>query len=282
MLSTSKWLLSSAIVLLAAACATGVEDEPPTGVIGNDGDGGVNPPTDGGSDDPDAATATDGGGGVGCPTGMVRIPAGADTYCIDATEVTNEAYGKFLASNPSTDGQPTACAWNDSFVPGTWPPASGEEKHPVAEVDWCDARAYCAWAGKRLCGRIGGGKLPAADYQDPKKSEWYNACSNEGTREYPYGASADGQACNGIDKNVNGTVEVGSLQDCEGGAPGLFDMSGNVLEWEDACDAETGDKDLCHTRGGSYGDNQDTLKCRYPQPVARSTKLPRIGFRCCR
>lgn len=280
MLSTSKWLLSSAVVLLAAACATGVEDEPQAGVIVNDG--GVDTPFDGGNDDPDASTGDGGGGGTGCPTGMVKIPAGADTYCIDATEVTNEAYAKFLAAKPNTAGQPTFCAWNDSFVPTAWPAASGEEKHPVTEVDWCDARAYCAWAGKRLCGRIGEGKLPFTDHADPKRSEWFNACSNEGTREYPYGTSHDGEACNGVDKNVNTTVEVGSLEGCEGGAPGLFDMSGNVLEWEDSCDSETGDKDRCHIRGGSYGDNRDTLKCWYSQPVARSTQLPRIGFRCCR
>lgn len=282
MLSTSRWLLASVLALFAAACATGVEGETPDdGVVGDgngsrggDSGGGGTGSTDGGVD-PD-------GGTTGCPAGMVKVPSSTGAYCIDATEVTNEAYAKFLATNPSTSNQPTSCAWNDSFVPGTWPAASGEEKHPVTEVDWCDARAYCAWAGKRLCGRIGGGTLPYADFADPKKSEWYNACSAEGTREYPYAGTYDAQACNGVDKELGNTVEVGSLETCEGSVPGLFDMSGNVLEWEDSCDGETGDKDLCQARGGAYGDNRDTLKCKFPFGLARSTKLPRIGFRCCR
>jgi len=282
MLPTSRWLLSLIFVVCASACATGVESEPPSDVVDGE-DGGADPSGDGGSSGTDGGgSSTDGGTTAGCPAGMVKIPAGADTYCIDATEVTNEAYAKFLATNPSVESQPPVCAFNDSFQPGTWPAASGEEKHPVTEVDWCDARAYCAWAGKRLCGRIGGGTLLYADYQDPKRSEWFNACSAEGTRDYPYAGIYDAEACNGVDKDLNGTVEVGSLEGCEGSVPGLFDMSGNVLEWEASCDGELGDKDLCRVRGGSYGDNNSTLRCNYPHTVARGTKLPRIGFRCCR
>lgn len=268
------------VSLLALACATGVEEEPPPGHIGGD-DAGANLPQDGGDEDggEDAGPSGD-AGGKGCPSTMVRIPAAGGAYCIDATEVTNESYAKFLGTSPSTEGQVAGCQWNDSFEPGSWPAASGEEKHPVVEVDWCDAHAFCAWAGKSLCGRIGGGALLFADYDDPKRSQWFNACSAEGTRKYPYGSEYEKTRCNGLDNEANGSVNVGSM-DCEGGTSGLFDMSGNVQEWEASCDGATGAVDRCRIRGGSYGENQQTLECSYPHEAPRGAKLPRIGIRCC-
>src|SRR6185437_5545544 len=110
------------------------------------------------------------------------------------------------------------------------PPTKGSD--PVVCVDWCDAQAYCAWAGKRLCGAIGGG--PATTYGDPNESQWYNACSNGGTTSFPYGNDYVAGDCNG-----GATVAaVGTTPGCQGlTSPyfGIFDMSGNVKEWEDHC-----------------------------------------------
>lgn len=267
-----KWLFGTLLSLIALGCATGVEEEPPPGDVTDDGGPG-DPSGDGGAGD---------GGATGCPTGMVKIPAGADTYCIDATEVTNEAYAKFLATKPSTASQPSACSWNDSFEPGTFPAASGEEKHPVVEVDWCDARAYCAWAGKRLCGRIGAGELLRDAHDDAKKSQWFNACSQGGARKFPYGGEYDPSACNGLGHDANEPVAVASLKSCEGGSGGLFDMSGNVLEWEDSCDGASGRADSCLLRGGSYQSDLTSLQCAHREQAARGQGYPTVGFRCCR
>ena len=60
-----------------------------------------------------------------------------------------------VATGPSTAGQPSFCAWNTDFTPSAaWPPAPTQANHPVVWVDWCDAFAYCAGAGKRLCGPL--------------------------------------------------------------------------------------------------------------------------------
>jgi len=47
-----------------------------------------------------------------------------------------------------------------------------------------------------------------------------------------------------------------SLETCEGGLDGLFDMSGNVSEWTSECDAN----DYCQVKGGAFEDD-DNLTC---------------------
>jgi formylglycine-generating enzyme required for sulfatase activity len=190
---------------------------------------------------------------------LVRVPAregsDAESYCIDATEVTVEDYVEFLDAGESTEGQPSECEWNTSYLPqAEWPPPPGFEKYPVTFADWCDAHAYCAWAGKRLCGRIGGGSNDFDDFEDPSHSQWFNACSGQGVRVYPYGNEYDPEACKNAQTDYGGVVPVGSKATCEGAYQGLFDLSGNADEWEDSCRETDGKKDLCRLRGnGGFG-----------------------------
>jgi formylglycine-generating enzyme required for sulfatase activity len=217
---------------------------------------------------------------------MVRVPApNGTTYCIDSTEVTNGHYAGFVASKGSdVSGQDSWCSWNTTYTPsGGWP-ATGKEDHPVAYVDWCDAYAYCKWAGKRLCGKIGGGRSAYGDYADATKSEWFNVCSVGGTLTYPYGSTYSGLACNGSDNGEAATVPVGSKATCKGGYAGLFDLSGNVAEWEDSCNGTAGPDDACRLRGGSfrYGLLVSSLRCDDPGTINRSiSHNPEFGFRCC-
>lgn len=275
---TKTWLMRAALCLFVLGCATG-EEVPPDEDGTEDNGGASDPPvadaaTD--SSEPDDFVKDD------CPSEMVRIPAGADTYCVDAMEVTNEDFAKFLAAKPSVKDQPSECQWKKSFEPNNFPAATGEEKHPVVGVDWCDAHAYCAWAGKNLCGQIGGGSLPPAALDDPKKSQWFNACSQGGARRYPYGGTYDEEACNGLQYGAFEAIAVGSAKECEGGLGGLFDMSGNVLEWENSCEGKEGQTDPCLLRGGSYQSDRTSLLCSHPEKAGRSQRSPTIGFRCCR
>ena len=73
---------------------------------------------------------------------------------------------------------------------------TAKDTFPVISVNWCDAYAYCKWAGKALCGKIGGGPNLPADANYAPADAWYNACSEGGTRAYPYGATYDAAACN--------------------------------------------------------------------------------------
>jgi len=150
------------------------------------------------------------------------------------------------------------------------------------------------WEGKRLCGRVdGGGSNPPSSFADASKSAWYRACSHAGDFDLPYGNVYSGEKCVGLDNTAIHPLAVPHT-DCEGGYSGLYDMSGNVAEWEDSCAADAAASDQCLIRGGSYLDTNQSvgsspsLLCNsnvHGSPLAatkaRSTRDKEIGFRCC-
>jgi formylglycine-generating enzyme required for sulfatase activity len=235
-----------------------------------------------------ASGAAGQGGGAGEDTcGGIAGPAmiELDGFCIDATEVTLGDYMLFfdyVESEPTFE-QPAVCSWNDSFVPNATSTNEGAT-HPVRGVDWCDAYAYCAWAGKRLCGNPSGGAATYAEPANADTSQWFSACSADGATAFPYGDTYDPQACNGGDYGPDGVgpLPVGSVATCVGGYPGIYDMSGNVWEWEDSCDGSTGEMDLCRARGGAFGNGADFHRCDYGGfSPARNFNAGPTGIRCC-
>jgi formylglycine-generating enzyme required for sulfatase activity len=228
-----------------------------------------------------------------CPLGMVRVPVGVAAYCIDATEVTNEQYDVFVAKvSPKTPAFPAQCKWKatGSFVPT---PKVGTPNQPVRNVDWCDAWAYCDAQDKRLCGAIGSGTTknptPFDKYDDPNVDQWRHACSYGASPAWPYGATADPTRCNTSDRipdaGVSGPVAVRALTTCIGSIAELntlYDMSGNVAEWEDSCQSSTGVSDPCRVRGGSFRDTAANAACGVATTRNRSDRQDWVGFRCCR
>lgn len=197
------------------------------------------------------------------------------TYCVDATEVTGRDYEEFLAAKAGdTSGQPPECAWNTSFETTF----QLRPEYPVRGIDWCDAWAYCAWAGKRLCGHVDGGPVEPSLRANTFADAWFRACSADGTRTFPYGDAFDANACNLPDMNQPGAVPVASLPGCEGGYPGVFDMTGNLWEWEDSCEsAEPFAR--CAMRGGSYAANTQG-ECSFVLSEARNGGSD-VTIRCC-
>lgn len=214
-----------------------------------------------------------------CPDGpMVDFPG----FSIDAHEVSSARYGDFLAVDVDPGAQPAVCAWNLEFTPSKmWPP--DDPQLPVVFVDWCDARAYCHWAGKRLCGAIGGGSGDFDKPIDPKTDQWYRACAGDPPKFYPYGVLYSPKSCNGKDFDLNSDARrpSGSIDACQGATPGLFDMSGNVFEWVDACDGESGAGDACLRRGGSSFSILTDLRCDLKSSRRRDLPESYVGIRCC-
>lgn len=274
----------------------GLGDEPPLGP----GDGSTQPD---GTIGPDGTTA-DGGGtdstttpdvieepfpDGGCPSGrgpvMARVTAGGTSFCIDTTETTREQYDTFLKSIPA--GGAAECAWKSAagYTPTVdWPYDNMTKNHPVVGVDWCDAKAFCAWSGKRLCGLVGGGAVNSAEVQLPAKSEWVFACTNGGTQAFPYGNVYNANTCNGADLAANRVLPVGSLAGCKGGFPALSDMSGNVHEWLNACDvasdASAPDQN-CGVSGSAFTHGASDMPCTYIEGIGRGNRFNEIGIRCC-
>jgi formylglycine-generating enzyme required for sulfatase activity len=225
----------------------------------------------------------------GCPNhggpAMVRVSDAYGSFCVDATEVTSAQYRTMTG----TLTFPSECAYKS----GKTTVIAANDDLPVSSVDWCDAYAFCAWAGKRLCGSRNG--TPIDDFapaNDPQVAEWFAACSRSGARAYPYGGTFSASACNGCDRT--GTcagpgsplVPVGSLAGCAGGYDGVFDISGNVAEWTDDCDDSGTAKDNdCPPLGGSRKSDAPALTCNVtPSNIfgsTRSSLQDDVGFRCC-
>jgi formylglycine-generating enzyme required for sulfatase activity len=238
----------------------------------------------------DAACAT----GKGGPMRQIPAPGGA-TMCVDETEVTVGDYQAFLAAGvvvtfPDADPAKARCEAKTTYAPSCAEAAcvgAGCDL-PQTCVDQCDAKAYCRWAGKRLCGAFGGGALAIADVDDPSKNQWANACAAGGSA-WPYGADYDGQACNTSDHQpaaCGGPAVTAGYPRCQPAAgpyDGVYDMSGNVSEWSDASE-EGADwpEQRCVILGGSYVHYWGDVSCSgatLEWPC--NAQNPEFGFRCC-
>lgn len=111
----------------------------------------------------------------------------------------------------------------------TWrnPGFSQNADHPVVNVSWNDAVAFCGWLGGK----------ESSNYRLPTEAEWEYACRAGSTSRYCFGDNRTQVTNYGWVKqnSRNAPQQVGKLRP---NAWGLYDMHGNLCEWcMDAYDA---------------------------------------------
>jgi formylglycine-generating enzyme len=235
-------------------------------------------------------------------------------YWIDQTEVTVSQYVAFVNA-VAFDGGPGTVRWDPACVAWKTTPSNPtiadasdqcalstmpesepfRETKPIRCVDWCDARAFCQWAGKDLCsGDDSDSTVAPQDLPD----QWGGACSANGWA-YVNGTTPVYGACNvGVDAGQClaivhqfncAPVDVDSFPQCTSPS-GAVDMIGNVAEWVLQCgvalEGGSGDESsLCQYRGGSFATDLVGTTCYEVAGTVpydpRGTRDRSIGFRCC-
>lgn len=219
---------------------------------------------------------------------MVLIPAGSfrmgkskrsvhlDAFYIDRTPVTNREFQTFLEVTGYRPSDPSGGRFVPHVLSGKL--SKREEEHPVVYVSLFDARAFAAWAGKRL----------------PSEAEWEKAARGVDGRKYPWGRGEPNKNRANYGNKAGGTARVGSFPD--GASPyGVLDLAGNVWEWCDDFDDpafyEDGPPNNPHNehaservvmRGGSYLFGVQALRTYARTSFDPHYRFAGGGFRCAR
>ena len=166
-----------------------------------------------------------------------------------------------------------------------------DESHPVVNVSWADAEAFCQWLTKKESGE---GLLNGHVYRLPTDLEWSGAVGLKGesgdtplARDgqvkdvYPWGKSwppaigAGNYAENVTYDDWGKTAPVASFRP---NSFGIYDLGGNVWEW---C-ADWGDSSQKNRvlRGGSwYGYSANALQASYRRYLPPAERKDDQGFR---
>ena len=198
------------------------------------------------------------------PQHELHLPA----FAIAATPVTAALYAAYVADS----GAATPLAWR-----GAQPPAQRRD-HPVVDVSWREALAFCAW----LTGRAG------APFRLPSEAEWERAARGPDGRAFPWGEAFDPGLANTREGGRLGTTPVGSYP--AGASPcGALDMAGNVWEWTASLDGlypyrpddgrEAAGPGRRILRGGCYANPHGFARCACRFRLGPDVRNEFTGFR---
>ena len=155
--------------------------------------------------------------------------------------------------------------------------------HPVTQVTWHDAQAFCQWANMRLA----------------SEAEWEKAARGVDGRVFPWGNQAPDESLCNFGLKVGDTTPVSRT--VKGASPyGVLDMAGNVWEWTGSLwgtdvnkpqygypytptdgreDLQAADHISRVVRGGSYIYSDGSVRCACRGKSDPGRRSDNIGFR---
>jgi formylglycine-generating enzyme required for sulfatase activity len=191
-------------------------------------------------------------------------------YRIGRYPVTNVEYARFVAAAQYHVPE----HWADGQVP------VGLEDHPVVNVDFDDASAYCRWLSETT----------RQSWRLPTEAEWEKAARGPLPKKqrFVWGNDWRANACNSEEAGRGNTTPVSAFEPINCSVFDVIDMAGNVWEWTTSW-YEPYPGSIHNTlsygqvyrviRGGSYHNSakeaQISIRGRYKPEVRR----PYLGFR---
>ena len=170
--------------------------------------------------------------------------------------------------------------WRHPYGPDS--DVSRKANHPVTQVSWHDAIAYCQWLSEKT----------GQHWRLPTEAEWEKAARGTDGRIYPWGNESPNETLCNYNGNVGDTTPVESYP--AGASPyGALDMAGNVWEWvADWYDADyytysparnptgPGFGSYRVLRGGSWYNSQFNVRSAFRFWLNPGYRLVNDGFRC--
>ena len=163
-----------------------------------------------------------------------------------------------------------------------------KEDHPVVQVCWDDAVAYCHWFNEKCKS-----ELENLILRLPTEAEWEKAARGAYGNEWPWGNDFSKTKCNTNEGGKDRTTPVGAYSALSGDSPyGCADMVGNVWEWTHSLfqkypyQSNDGREDeIIHStrvlRGGSFSDTHRNARCAFRVNYGPSFRNFYLGFRLC-
>ena len=134
------------------------------------------------------------------------------SFRLDRTEVTNAAYAECVAAKACRRPDPSVAA---AMLAGP-EEAFRRPMQPVVGVSWDDARAYCAFRGKRL----------------PREAEFERAVRGDDGRRFPWGGEPPTREKVVFGRLLGNEATEDVASHSAGRGPyGHEDLAGNVWEW---------------------------------------------------
>jgi formylglycine-generating enzyme required for sulfatase activity/energy-coupling factor transporter ATP-binding protein EcfA2 len=214
------------------------------------------------------------------PGGTVSLEKDAGTFKVKPFYVSRYlvTYAQYRAFVEAEDGYYNK-KWWEALVKRKDETPPGQQRfpilnHPVENVSWNDAVAFCRWVSAKL----------GYEIRLPMEFEWQQAATGGSDNVYPWGPEWDSERANTTKGGLYRTTSVGMYQ--HGASPvGAMDMSGNVKEWclnefNSPGDIAYHSENLRRTvRGGSYVHGTDFARSAARNDTNVGGRNEYTGFR---